>query len=120
MSIAFSIPQSRDEALAILGERRRKKLGYKTELYVSAGGTPQLIHHNTAIVTWLPDGSAQLSNGGYWSRTTKERMSRALPPGYWLRIQKGEWFLCQKGKEIPYSNYMVVPCLSVPTTGGVE
>jgi hypothetical protein len=37
-------------------------------------------YHNTDIVVYRPDGTAQYTNGGWQTSTTKDRISAFMPP----------------------------------------
>lgn len=55
----------------------------------------RIIHyyHQSPVVTELPDGSFKIDSCGYRTSTTKERINRYLPSGYYLYQEDYEWFL---------------------------
>ena len=89
-----------ENAKQILGKRDSKKLQHATYLrrtrqYQMEGGLPvkaecfalgvdyidaiDIVYHDTAIVTILDNGMWILRNGGYFTKTTKERLNDFSP-----------------------------------------
>lgn len=62
----------------MINEIRRTKLRYKTNEIIYSNGAKAIEHHNTDIVTFLPDGDIVLNSGGWYSKTTKERINDAI------------------------------------------
>ncbi len=85
-------PTTYAEAHDILDNARdhsRVPLCYATELTNGTGDGPTIVHHRTAIVTYLPDGSVRLDGGGWASRTTADRMHRFTPHGVRVNNRRG-------------------------------
>ena len=72
---------SRDGALAYLGKRYERKLGYNTRMIGRRDGVPWVIFHGTCIAQYEEDG-VLVSTGGWWTVTTKNRINQLLPRGY--------------------------------------
>ncbi len=90
------IPRSYEEAAATLGTRFFKYVGYNTELrnrnaYFEAP-TIALTLHGTIIVAYQ-ENTWSLYAGGYFTQTTKNRMSQALPVGIRLWSKEGRWYV---------------------------
>lgn len=79
------------QAKRFLEERNRLKvkLGYATWLQ-QEDGCYQIIHHRTPIVTYYPDHMV-LDNGGWYSRTTLERLN-AFAPVYVFQ-RNWDWYV---------------------------
>ncbi len=50
-------------------------------------------HHTTKIVVLYLDGRVALHTNGWHTVTTKERMNRFLPPGWYLYQHDWEWYV---------------------------
>jgi hypothetical protein len=53
--------------------------------------------HSTMVVTFLPDGRTVLDTGGWKTVTTRDRINRALPPGWHVESDRGVWSLHHSG-----------------------
>lgn len=76
-------PKSYAEAEDFLDGEMRKSLGYKTTIEQGDSGV-EIIHHDTAIVTFHADGSMTLDNGGWHTSTTTNRMHKFTPRHIWI------------------------------------
>jgi hypothetical protein len=74
------------------GYARQESIGNNTRKFVYADGTIRIVLHQTVIVTIDPDGNYTMNSGGYWSRTTLDRLNDHCPPGWSIRQQGGKWF----------------------------
>lgn len=94
------------------------KSAYKTTTFVE-GNTINVVHHSTKIIKHdVLNKTIQLNNGGWFSKTTKDRMHSYLieNAGYRLYQKKGAWILDQVDKDdhlktirtIPYENGMIL------------
>jgi hypothetical protein len=71
----------------------KKKLRYQTWEYQYFDRT-EIVHHSTPVVTFHKDGTIEVTTGGWYSSTTKERINDALRKhGYNFFIEKGDWFV---------------------------
>lgn len=100
MPATIIYPASYANALEILNGKQRTKLGHNTWLEAT-GNYVSIVYHRTPIVTLGDDYSVTLNNGGYYTRTTKDRISgalRALGIGS-LYQERGEWYMHVKGSK---------------------
>lgn len=75
------LPSTFSEANRMLGARGRKRLLNNTYAVRGGDGRVNIVHHNSAIATFEQDGSVMLTNAGYGSVSTRERLSAMTPPG---------------------------------------
>ena len=91
---------------------------YKTTMHIDKD-TVNVVHHSTKIIEHnLVNKTIKLNNGGWFSKTTKDRMHSYLieNASYRLYQKKGDWFLDQVDKlndyktikTIPYENNMIL------------
>lgn len=95
----------------MINEIRRTKLRYKTNEIIYSNGAKAIEHHNTDIVTFLPDGDIVLNSGGWYSKTTKERINDAIGQFGHIVQRDFTWYYCPNGSEsdkIPYYDRMVI------------
>ena len=78
-------------ALEKLGTRSRRKLTNNTYLEKIDDDTIGVRLHSTYVVTFKSNGTAILNSGGWYTRTTKDRIN-AYAPGQ-IRQAKGHWYL---------------------------
>lgn len=89
---------------------------YKTTMHTD-NNTVNLVHHSTKIVEHnLVDKTIKLNNGGWFSKTTKDRMNAYFNESnlnaFGIFQKKGEWFLLTPKNDhknaIKYENNMIV------------
>tara|TARA_R110001592_G_scaffold174820_1_gene413769 strand:+ start:287 stop:619 length:333 start_codon:yes stop_codon:yes gene_type:complete len=94
------------------------KSAYKTTTFVEDKKI-NVVHHATKIIEHdVENNTIKLNNGGWYSKTTKDRMHSYLieNASYRLYQQKGNWFVDQVDKSndyktiktIPYENNMIL------------
>jgi len=76
------------KAESILDGRDSKKIRYKTWLH-DRGDHIALRHHKTDIIRFYEDGRIGISNGGYFSPTTKQRLSDRTPD--WIGVSQKDY-----------------------------
>lgn len=83
-------PTDYDSARKILDAKGKSAipLCYATQLMRNANGYA-IVHHNTFIVTWHPNGTITLNGAGWASRTTADRMHRFTPSNVRVNNRKG-------------------------------
>jgi hypothetical protein len=81
------------QAAEIIGGRDSKKLRYKTWLRRRDEDVIALVHHETDIITYHPDGRTVVDCGGWRSSTTKERLNNHLPHGWRVFTDGGIWYI---------------------------
>jgi len=66
------------------------------------------IYHKTPIVT-EKEGTYILNNGGWETSTTKERINRHIPSGYYVRQKDFTWYLeTPNNEQIEFKNGMTI------------
>ena len=94
------------------------KSAYKTTTFIEDKKI-NVVHHATKIIEHdVENNTIKLNNGGWYSKTTKDRMLSYLieNASYRLYQKKGDWFLDQVDKlndyktikTIPYENNMIL------------
>lgn len=86
----LQLPQITDYASAKgeLDGTRYKVIAYKTALQ-DHGGIISVVHHNTDIIDYYPDGDINLNTGGWDTTTTSSRMHRLTPRSVRVFIKGG-------------------------------
>jgi hypothetical protein len=72
-----------------------RKVANNTYLVRNSGVPGDSIHlklHNTYIITWYADGRIELNTGGWFTVTTKARITEFLS-GYSIGQERGVWYL---------------------------
>ena len=78
-------PKSYGDCKVLLNRKNRDELKLGNNTWVRRGRCGDyyaIVLHNTEIVQFHEDGRIVLSNGGYETRTTKERINEFIPRGY--------------------------------------
>lgn len=105
-NLSLDLPIHLDGAQQMLGNKPRKKLGPNTYVEGSTFGAC-VVYHHTPIITYYP-GSFTITNGGYFTPTTKARLNIFLAPYGWQIVQRqGKWFYYStrvKSVLVPYKN----------------
>lgn len=93
-------PQSYLAAESVLNGRDSRKIANNTYLErhdnSSAGVQYKIRLHGCCIITFNANGSFILKTDGWETSTTRERIRRYLPPGFYLWSEKGEWMICDR------------------------
>ena len=63
----------------MLKGRKQRTLCNNTTIHRSEEGHVNVVHHWSIIATFEPDGSVTLSNAGYGSVSTRERLNAMAP-----------------------------------------
>lgn len=82
-----------------------KPVGNNTRLIIQADDEVGLLYHKTFIVTYHTNGGMTLNSGGWRTVTTKERISQALPMGWAIRSEQGQWFVVNVTSGVEYIYY---------------
>jgi len=77
-----------------LGEYRDVTVLYKSREYI--------FYHNTAIVIKTDDGFIRLSNGGWGTKSTKQRINLHIPSGYKVYQEQGDWYISTPDGDIDF------------------
>jgi len=110
----MNIPRSYNEARTILNDKSERNLrGKRSTRLIVDGNDIHLRYHSTNVVTFHNDGSMTLRNGGWQSKTTKERINEVLG-GYGRVFQRDwNWYLSLRDcREISFENGMKIRKLS--------
>lgn len=80
---AGRLPRTYAQAEQMLKGRSRRKVLNNTDLMKSAidGGCIVALYHGNVIAQFFEDGSRSLTNCGYGSSTTRERLNAMAPAG---------------------------------------
>jgi hypothetical protein len=109
MGALVEIPVTWSAADAMLGARDSRRIGHNTKLQ-RVGAEFHVVYHETAIIRLTMDG-AILNNGGWYTKTTADRLRGFLQSRGWtLTTRKGEWTLVNRatGETVPYRNGMKI------------
>jgi hypothetical protein len=84
----------------------RRKVGNNTYAEILSDGSVGITLHHTCVVRIHEDGTYTLSNGGWLTSTTKDRINQYSPCKV---FQKNfEWFVSKGDKVFPFYSGMVV------------
>lgn len=61
--------------------------------YSDTSGVKRTRYVQTDVVTEYPNGVIELTNGGYYTPTTKNRINEELPRSWHIYQEKGQWWL---------------------------
>lgn len=78
---------------------------YKTAIYTDLNGFTNVIFHSTPVVTFNTE-TITLNTGGWWTRTTKDRMnssSDVFNLGFSVIQRNFNWFVIYQGNKIPFN-----------------
>lgn len=82
-----------------LGRRNSRKLENNTYLILDPHDkTISIRLHYTDIITMHPDGSFEVNNGGWQTKTTLRRLNDYLPGGWSVYTHDGTWYWAVHGK----------------------
>jgi hypothetical protein len=98
-----------DEAVKMVRgktNRTKRKIGNNTYASIMPDGSVGITLHNTIVVRIYEDGTYKLSNGGWLTSTTKDRINQYSP---FRVVQRNyEWFV-HKGEQVfPFFSGMVI------------
>lgn len=89
------------DAIAFLKGKEQRKIGHKCYLVLRGNDAVAVRYHNTDIVTYYPNGSININNGGYRTVTTKRNINRYSP---FSVFQKDfDWFIVVDGITSPFN-----------------
>ena len=89
---------------------------YKTTIHTD-GDTVNVVHHSTKIIEHdLVKKTIKLNNGGWFSKTTKDRMNAYFNESnlsaFGIFQKKGNWFVLTPNNDhknaLPYENDMIL------------
>jgi hypothetical protein len=83
----------------------------RIEAYDHGSVAMSFFYHNTAVVSAMRDGSLKLDSGGWLTATTKLAMNQASNEfgyGFSVSQRKGDWYVNWQGKELPFTDGMVL------------
>lgn len=67
--------------------------GAYRDVTVQVDGMTIHFYHQNPVVVEYEDGTYRLSSCGYQTKTTKERINRYLPRGYYVKQEDFTWYL---------------------------
>lgn len=84
----------------------RRKVGNNTYAEILPDGSVGITLHRTCVVRIHEDGTYTLSNGGWLTSTTKDRINQYSP--YRVFQKNYEWFVSKGEKTFPFYSGMVI------------
>lgn len=78
---AGRLPRTYAQAEQMLGKRERRTLINNTAIEAGGGGRINVLYHGNLIAAFDPDGSRMLTNCGYGTVSTRERLNAMAPAG---------------------------------------
>lgn len=78
---AGRLPRTYADAERMLGKRERRTLINNTVIEAGGGGRINVLYHGNLIAAFDPDGSRMLTNCGYGTVSTRERLNAMAPAG---------------------------------------
>ncbi|MFM7980647.1 MAG: hypothetical protein ACKPKO_15140, partial [Candidatus Fonsibacter sp.] len=84
----------------------RRKIGNNTYASILPDGSVGITLHSTIVVRIHEDGSYTLSNGGWQTITTKDRINKYCP--YYVFQKNYEWFVKLPDGTVPFYSGMVI------------
>ena len=98
-----------------------KIIDHNTVEYMRIDGSRVIRLHLTDIMTFKPNGDIVLNSGGWQTVTTKERMNKFLPSGWYLTQSKNVWYLGRGRWDDPdREEYVYQDGTTILGTGGVK
>lgn len=84
-----------------------KPIANNTRIFDRGNGVLAVQFHATDVATYYPNGDVEVSNGGWYTRTTAERLSEFSP----IRVHtvRGEWFFHWRGEHWVFMDSMLLP-----------
>lgn len=102
-------PLTPAECRRLLGRKGRMKLGHNTHLERDDPGRCWRVRfHATAVVAVHDGGAMTLTSGGHRTATTKERITRFLPPGCSVFQSNRVWYYGWPGGRAVFADGMRV------------
>lgn len=95
---AGRLPRTFADADRMLGKRAQKRLLNNTYAVRGGDGRVNIIHHNSIIGAFDPDGSVMLTNAGYGSVSTRERLNSMAPAGVGFVQRNHAQMIAQRGR----------------------
>lgn len=78
---AGRLPRTYSQAEKMLNNRERRTLINNTVIEAGGGGRINVLYHGNLIAAFEPDGSRMLTNCGYGTVSTRERLNSMAPAG---------------------------------------
>jgi hypothetical protein len=123
--MGYGIPTSFEEAEGMLTGRCANSRKVANHTYVQRRGADIAVKlHATDVATFRPDGTVELSTGGWVTVTTKERMNAVLRPGFVISQDRARWYVSRWDdstgwhRVAAYADGMVVNLVTGKITGG--
>lgn len=92
------------EAKAITDKKNPKKLCHNTWLEYNVANWCSLKLHKTYILVFYSDGKVLFKTGGFYTRTTKDRLNKYGPKQVHIWQKDFEWFV---NDGIPFQDRMI-------------
>jgi hypothetical protein len=113
----FYVPQVAEHVYrsfdAQLKGRQHRKLENHTYLFKHLdSGDITIRYHNTDIISVSPDGTIEVTNGGYKTPSTKNRINSYLPHDWRIYLYNDKWWWANSKTRLGYwdhPNHLMVP-----------
>lgn len=92
-------------------ENTTSKGAYR-DVVIDYDGFRYYFYHQTAVVVKLSSHEYWINNGGYKTKTTKERISGYLPKEYRLRQVDYDWYVDTPDGKVDFERRMVIDTLN--------
>lgn len=86
-----------------------KKVANNTYAWTKVDGSKVFRLHKTDVVELRTDGRVVINSGGWKSATTKERINRYMPSGFYLQTDRGIWYVKHQDKKVVFHDGMILP-----------
>lgn len=96
-----------------------KLIQNNTRLYRDHNDNVCIRLHKTDVLTFYPDGRIRIATGGWYSRTTKDRINTYLHDVS-VFSKNGEWIVSVDSKWYEFENNMVLDPQLKPSTPAVK
>lgn len=83
-------------------------LGQYRDVVVEYEDRKYIFYHSTAIVVELANDNLRLSNGGWTTKSTKERINRHLPGDFKLIQRDSSWYIEMGDERVDFSSGIVI------------
>ena len=104
MRYAGRLPRTYAQAENMLNNRERRTLINNTVIERGGGNRINVLYHGNLIAAFDPDGSRMLTNSGYGTVSTRERLNSMAPAGVgFVQRNYAQMIMQRAGDEVTYT-----------------